>query len=132
MPQPDFSALAKNIADPKLSHEAREIAIYHALRAAHRVPDGMVRMVGTDKRLLGTLPETVDGCVVGFGAIVYGPWDTESVCPLHVCIEASPTRNGPFPQIPLVCWGGPYHDAIPLSDDYYSTPEAAAAARSKA
>ena len=47
------------------------LAITAALAAARAVPDGYVRVGTTDHRLLGTLPMTADGCVVGDWASVY-------------------------------------------------------------
>jgi hypothetical protein len=45
-----------------------------ALDAARRVPEGKVRQGVTDYPLLGTLPLTADGCVVGAGCL---PWSIE-------------------------------------------------------
>lgn len=42
-----------------------------ALRSAARVQPGHVRDGDTDRKVLGTLPVTADGCVVGMGATVW-------------------------------------------------------------
>jgi hypothetical protein len=49
--------------------------IAKALRAARRVPDGHVREGDVDRKVLGTLPKTADGCVVGIATI-----DTSKKC----------------------------------------------------
>lgn len=54
-----------------------EIMVRQAVAAAARVQPGHVREGDTDRKVLGTLPKTADGCVVGLYATLYG---MNSVC----------------------------------------------------
>jgi len=73
-------------------------------------PSGCVRTPdGRDVRVLGTLPMTADGCVVGDGARLFS--DVGDVR-THICTSA---------------WASP---PFPANDGWYSTREAAEAARS--
>ncbi len=87
--------------------ESLRRAITAALQAAHAVPPGYVRVGDTNKRLLGTLPETADGCVAGVMAEV---WEKDQVLPF------------PFK----------YGQSVIRIAECYSTPEVAAAAKEKA
>ena len=99
-----------------------------------RVPDGHVRLGVTDHKLLGTLPMTADGCVIGDGAQVWpradlyifkndgrpsdvSPWtaDEESATSCFMLNENS-TGDTIAPE--------EWH-----ADNVYSSPEAAEAAR---
>ena len=88
-----------------------------SLRAAHRVPEGCVRTAdGVDRKVLGTLPITADGCVPGLGASVSWPgYGEEYVYDGHV-------------RYSLV-WAAsiPVESSTPVRD-CYSTREAAEAA----
>lgn len=88
-----------------------------ALRDAARVPEGYVRTAdGVDRKVLGTLPITADGCVPGLGASVSWPgYGEEYVYDGHV-------------RYSLV-WAAsiPVESSTPVRD-CYSTREAAEAA----
>lgn len=81
-------------------------AIAAALRAAATVPEGYVRVGTTDHKLLGTLPMTADGCVIGH------PFCT---------VYAIHRRTG---KVYNTTW---YHRGF--GKDVYSTREAAESAR---
>ena len=100
---------------PLVAWLARDIAT--ALRDAARVPEGCVRTAdGVDRKVLGTLPITADGCVPGLGASVSWPgYGEEYVYDGHV-------------RYSLV-WAAsiPVESSTPVRD-CYSTREAAEAA----
>lgn len=52
-------------------HLLQSDRITTALLSAARVPDGCAREGVTDRKVLGTLPLTADGCVCGAGGKVY-------------------------------------------------------------
>lgn len=54
-----------------VTRDVFQSAIADALRAAATVPEGYVRVGMEDRRLLGTLPMTADGCVAGDEATVW-------------------------------------------------------------
>ena len=52
---------------------ARIADIAAAIDEARTVPDGHIREGVTDRKVLGTLPVTADGCVVGTDAVLHHP-----------------------------------------------------------
>ena len=54
---------------------AMEAAIVRALQAARTPPAGhIIDDAGEVRKVLGTLPVTADGCVIGTNATVFGLW----------------------------------------------------------
>ncbi len=118
-----------------LGNEPAKIAdIAAALRAAASVPEGYVRVGTTDHKLLGTLPMTACGCVIGIGAKVWPradlyifkndgrpsdatPWTTdEESATAHIVLKENATGDTIAPE--------EWH-----ADKVYASPEAAEAAK---
>lgn len=71
---------------------------FHDLINALTVPDGHVRLPsGEDVKVLGTLPMTADGCVVGNKAylwnVVPGSKGRDDDKPMRVCYKQSPIMD---------------------------------------
>jgi len=103
---------AEKLADALVDSQSMEEdirLIIHALTHS-RPPAGFVRDdAGVDRRVLGTLPVTADGCVAGDGARIIFPQLDGSLNYEHVCTRGvlGPIQSG------------------------FSTPEAAEAAAEK-
>lgn len=75
-------------------------AMAQALRAARRVPEGYVREGDVDRKVLGTLPLTADGCVVGDDCTLFA--DGEN---FNAELFRSPSeRRGWHPFNPFKAW----------------------------
>lgn len=59
--------LSNGVGFRVVGSDSLEANIALALRAARRVPDGHIREGDVDRKVLGTLLVTKDGCVVGYG-----------------------------------------------------------------
>ena len=71
------------------------------LRAAATVPPGHVRVGTEDMRLLGTLPMTADGCVIGTNADLYSWWVPQYTDDEGICQHSS---TGPIVSAPHQCY----------------------------
>lgn len=120
----DFEKMVEKILAPykfvddlqPITGQSLRSDILTALRAAATVPEGMVRVGTEDVRLLGTLPVTADGCVVGFTATLW----INNASQISSGIADMPGWSDSAE--PECFW--PFHDC-------YSTREAAEAARPK-
>ena len=89
-------------------------SITSALTRAGKVPDGHVRTPdGVDRKVLGTLPMTLDGVVAGDGASVWINYYGGPPAEFHLHLRSDPTP-----------WEGPQ-----TAHHSYSTREAALAAK---
>jgi hypothetical protein len=94
-------------------------AVLPLLRSALNPPEGCVRWPdGSEPRVLGTLPMTADGCVVGIDSFV---WTMPPHC-------ANPAGFG-FRVTEIHASGPGHRECEPKWGDCYSTRQAAEAAR---
>lgn len=104
---------------------ALEAAIARAIDEVRKVPPGYVREGVTDRRVLGTLPLTADGCVATVNGTFYTPGDAEEEPGLAVWAEGtSPVGSRTGFRVSYIG-----SERTWMSDQCYSTRAAAEAAK---
>ncbi len=122
-----LSGASESPHDLDIDELQRDIAT--ALRTVTTVQPGFVRVGDTDKPLNGILPETLDGYLCGHNVNVYYPPETEEDDPETYRLgehDAPDWDDNPDWGVIALDKNGGGADVR----DCYSTPEAAAAARS--
>ncbi len=109
MTTPDFEKVAREITNAQsrgmleshgpgicsvMNHDAMTTAIASAIRSVATPPEGCVRDdKGVDRKVLGTLPLTADGCVVANGAQVFAIGEDHGDCGLGGPIRIAHVGN---------------------------------------